>query len=282
VANRYRKVARACIVRAVDLNILKADPWPPPPRGRRSRKATRQQRSVDVRLLPDPVAMATTIAAIPSHQPASRMYQVMTGVAYYAGLRPSEVVMLRPRALHLPMSGWGHIDVTEADVGWDESGEPKTGPRRVPIPPRLVAMLAAWIASRDFADDELVFRTRGNRRPTPSNWSRSLKRALSAAGCRPMRVYDCRHAAATAWLRAGVPLGDVAKRMGHSVETLVSTYVGALQGDDEAANKLIDVAYSTTREQIDVSPRGSSRALPVGMSKTRGNRRTSGHSRARR
>jgi hypothetical protein len=71
VANRYRKVAHACIVRAVDLNILKADPWPPPPRGRRSRKATRQQRSVDVRLLPDPVAMATTIAAIPSHQPAS-------------------------------------------------------------------------------------------------------------------------------------------------------------------------------------------------------------------
>jgi len=62
----------------------------------------------------------------------------------------------------------------------------------------------------------------------------------------------------------------------------VSTYVGALQGDDEAANKLIDAAYSTTREQIDVRPRSSSRALPVGMSKTRGNRRTSGHSRPRR
>jgi len=29
------------------------------------------------------------------------MYQVITAVAYYAGLRPSEVVMLRPRALHL-------------------------------------------------------------------------------------------------------------------------------------------------------------------------------------
>ena len=45
---------------------------------------------------------------------------------------------------------------------------------------------------------------------------------------------------------------------------------------------MIDAAYSTTREQIDVSARSSSRALPVAMSKSRGNRRTSGHSQARR
>jgi integrase len=38
-----------------------------------------------------------------------------------------------------------------------------------------------------------------------------------------MRVYDCRHACATTWLRAGVPLGEVARRLGHSVETLVTT-----------------------------------------------------------
>lgn len=54
-----------------------------------------------------------------------------------------------------------------------------------------------------------------------------------------MRVYDCRHATATTWLRAGVPLGEVAKRMGHSVETLVSTYVGALDGDEKLANERI-------------------------------------------
>jgi len=47
-----------------------------------------------------------------------------------------------------------------------------------------------------------------------------------------------------------VPLREVARRLGHSVETLVSTYVGALQGDDVTANRLIDAAYSTTRERI--------------------------------
>ena len=71
-------------------------------------------------------------------------------------------------------------------------------------------------------------------------------------------------ATATTWLRAGVPLGEVARRLGHSVETLVSTYVGALQGDDVAANKLIDAALSTTRESIVEEVRRSPRVLPVG------------------
>jgi hypothetical protein len=35
----------------------------------------------------------------------------------------------------------------------------------------------------------------------------------------------------------GCPLGEVARRLGHSVETLVSTYVGALQGDDVAPTR---------------------------------------------
>lgn len=59
-----------------------------------------------------------------------------------------------------------------------------------------------------------------------------------------MRIYDCRHAAATTWLRAGVPLGEVAKRMGHSVETLVSTYVGAPDTDEALANSRISDALA--------------------------------------
>lgn len=34
-------------------------------------------------------------------------------------------------------------------------------------------------------------------------------------------------------LRAGMPVGETARRLGHSVETLVSTYVGALNGISE-------------------------------------------------
>lgn len=78
--------------------------------------------------------------------------------------------------------------------------------------------------------------------PTPSNWNRAWHRARRAAGVHDMRIYDCRHAAATTWLRAGVPLGEVAARLGHSVETLVSTYVGAISGDDQMANERIEAA----------------------------------------
>jgi integrase len=238
-AARYRKVAKACIRRAVELEVLPADPWPPSPKGRAQRKAVRATRSVDVRTLPDPATMARAISAIATHQPGSRTYQVMTAVAYYGGLRPSEVVVLRPRALLLPASGWGRIEVVEADVSFDEPGEPKTGPRSVPIPPQLVGPLRRWVEAEHIGRDEFLFRTRNGNRPTQSNWARAWQRALRQIGQDSLRVYDCRHATATTWLKAGVPLGEVARRLGHSVETLVSTYVGALAGDEELSNERI-------------------------------------------
>jgi integrase len=256
-AARYRKIPQACIRRAVDLDILDHDPWPPSPKGRSQRKVVRSKRVVDVRRLPDPATMAAAIAAIPSHQPGSRKYQIMTAVAYYAGLRPSEVVMLRHRSLSLPATAWGRIDVVEADVSFDEPGEPKTGRRQVPIPPCLVDLLKGWVDEHHFTPDELLFRTRTGRRPTASNWARAWRRALRQIHHEPLRVYDCRHAAATTWLLAGAPLGEVARRLGHSVETLVSTYVGALTGDESLANDRIAAVISEGLPRTDHEQLGS-------------------------
>jgi hypothetical protein len=47
-------------------------------------------------------------------------------------------------------------------------------------------------------------------------------------------------------LKAGVPLGEVARRLGHSVETLVSTYVGAMEADEALGNERIELALSST------------------------------------
>ena len=241
-ALRYRKAARACIRRAVDLELIDRDPWPPPVRGARNRKVRRQaaSRAIDLRRLPDQATMRAAIDAMHNHQPASRCYQTMTAVIAYGGLRPSEVVMLRPRALTLPTEGWGRIEVAEADIDFDVPGDPKTGRRTVPIPADLVTMLSAWLEDHTFADDELVFRSRTGRRPLESTWGRAWRLALAKVGHEPLRPYDCRHFAATTWLNAGVPLGEAARRLGHSVETLVSTYVGALKGDEAVANRLID------------------------------------------
>jgi integrase len=241
-ARRYRRVAHSCVRRAVELEQLSADPWPPTPRGRSRRKVNQPKSTVDVRLLPSPAVAARIIEAMKNHQPGSRTYKAMTAVVYYAGLRPSEVVMLRPRALLLPPSGWGRIAVTEADVGWDEPGDPKTGSRSVPIPPGLVELIRRWTEDRGLVEDELMFRSVRGNRPSQSNWSRALKRACAAAGHRRIRVYDFRHACATTMIRARVPLAEAARRLGHSVETLVSTYIGAMDGDDVEANALIEKA----------------------------------------
>lgn len=77
--------------------------------------------------------------------------------------------------------------MTEADISFDEPGEPKTGPRSVPIPPVLVAMLREWTEQKDLAAPErLLFRTRNDTRPSGSNWARAWHRALESVGQKPM------------------------------------------------------------------------------------------------
>ena len=266
-ALRYRKAARSCIRRAADLDLIDRDPWPPPAHGARNRKVRRKalSRAFDVKRLPDADTMQQALNAMKNHQPASRMYYVMTSVMAYGGLRPSEVLMLRPRSLVLPKHGWGAIEVTEADIDFDVSGDPKTGPRTVPIPADLVALLASWIQDHEFCLDELIFRSSSGRRPSGSNWRRAWHLALRKIGHEPLRPYDCRHFAATMWLHAGVPLGEVAQRLGHSVETLVSTYVGALAGDETRANELIDGYRSRTLKQPLVARRTGGSAEPKGL-----------------
>lgn len=237
---RYRRTAHSCIRRAVELDQITSDPWPPAPRGRSRRKVNRSRAAVDVRSLPDADAAVAIIQAIKSHQPGSRNYQLMSAVVFYAGLRPSEVAMLRPGALQLPDSGWGSIAVVEADDGWDEPAEPKTGARDVPIHPVLVQLLRGWLDEYRLDARALLFRTRGGRRPSQSNWARALGRACRISGHPRIRVYDLRHSAATLWIRSGVSLAETARRLGHSVETLVSTYIGAMHGDEAEANFVLD------------------------------------------
>ena len=240
-ANRIRIAARASVQSAIQAGAVAGDVWPQRSKTRARRKVARTRRSVDVRALPGPAAMAEAIDAIVTQQPGSKTYRVMTAVAYYAGLRPSEVVMLRVCSAVLPADGWGRLEVTEADISFDEPGEPKTGPRSVPIPPVLVKMLHEWIEDNDLTSPErLLFRTRNDTMPSGSNWARAWHRALESVGQEPIRVYDCRHAAATTWLRAGMPLAETARRLGHSVETLVSTYVGALDDEEHIGNQRID------------------------------------------
>ena len=125
-------------------------------------------------------------------------------------------------------------------------------------------MLSSWVASGDYADDALIFRTRGGKRPTPSNWSRGSQ--TSAAHCR-LSTNAClrlsargSHGVAPCWRAPG----RRAKRMGHSVDTLVSTYVGALEGDEQIANERIELLLEVGAEPLAGSIVPRSRSSPIG------------------
>lgn len=53
------------------------------------------------------------------------------------------------------------------------------------------------------------------------------------------RPYDLRHACITRWLNAGVPIAEVARRVGNSPQVIHRRYHGCIDGHEEAANAKI-------------------------------------------
>jgi hypothetical protein len=61
-------------------------------------------------------------------------------------------------------------------------------------------------------------------------------------------------------IACGVPLGEAALRLGHSVEELVRTYIGVFTGDEELGNRLLErviTAESMSPRLPDAADQGS-------------------------
>ncbi|WP_308122078.1 tyrosine-type recombinase/integrase [Streptomyces sp. TRM70350] len=181
-------------------------------------------------------------------------------VLYYAGLRPAEAVGLRLSDCHLPEKGWGTLTLREtrpvSGKQWTDSGErhdrrglkarEASTDRPVPIPPVLVAILQADLKEFGTAKEGRVF---GNERGGVVGsstywrvWEEAREYALPPeAFDSPLagRPYDLRHACITRWLNAGVPIAEVARRVGSSPEVIHQRYHGCIDGHEEAANAKI-------------------------------------------
>ncbi|MCF3102943.1 tyrosine-type recombinase/integrase [Streptomyces roseoverticillatus] len=181
-------------------------------------------------------------------------------VLYYAGLRPAEAVGLRFSDCRLPEAGWGTLTLREtrpvSGKQWTDSGErhdrrglkarEASTDRPVPIPPVLVAILQEHLERFGTAKEGRVF---GNERGGvvgSSTYWRAWEEARTYA-LPPDRVetplagrpYDLRHACITRWLNAGVPIAEVARRVGNSPEVIHRRYHGCIDGHEEAANAKI-------------------------------------------
>lgn len=256
---RRRRALNTALEHAVERGEL-----PENPLQRASKKRVGSADVVDRRVLVNAVQgrqLLTAVSYVGSWgRNRGRRLVAFYAVLYYAGLRPAEAVGLRLSDCHLPEAGWGTLTLREtrpvSGKQWTDSGErhdrrglkarEAAADRPVPIPPVLVAILRTHLKDFGTAKEGRVF---GNERGGvvgSSTYWRVWEEARQY-GLPPERVdsplagrpYDLRHACITRWLNAGVPIAEVARRVGNSPEVIHRRYHGCIDGHEEAANQRI-------------------------------------------
>lgn len=237
-ANRLRTTVHAAIVAAVDAGHLWEDPWPK--RGRRTRKNSPQLTPIDPTVLPSLDDVLQVIDHMQVTTLTDRRAVLATAIGLYAGLRPSEVLVLRPRDVTLPdeedESSWGVIRVTRAEDGAGGVDSTKTGRNRtVPMHPKLVAVvrshLPTWKSELRHCGSEPTL--------TIAGWRYRLHKGCRDAKVDAFSLYTLRHVCATLMLKSGMNHGVAAARLGNSVPILEAYYSGVMRGDEEAGNALM-------------------------------------------
>ncbi|MFE5007327.1 tyrosine-type recombinase/integrase [Streptomyces sp. NPDC056696] len=267
---RRRRSLNTALEHAVDIGEL-----PENPLQRARRKRAGSVDVVDRRVLVNALQGRQLLMAVSYvgswDRNRGRRLVAFYAVLYYAGLRPAEAVGLRLSDCHLPEAGWGVLTLREtrpvSGKQWTDSGErhdrrglkarEAATDRPVPIPPVLVAILRAHLNEFGTAKEGRVF---GNERGGVVGsstywraWEEARRYALPPDRVEsPLagRPYDLRHACITRWLNAGVPIAEVARRVGNSPEVIHRRYHGCIDGHEEAANAKIARALE---EEGDVS-----------------------------
>ena len=71
-----------------------------------------------------------------------------------------------------------------------------------------------------------------------------LPRRMQADQLFAVVPYDLRHTAATIMIAAGIPVAEIARRLGHSPDVLLRVYAGFFQGDEHRGNAAMDEYYA--------------------------------------
>lgn len=113
--------------------------------------------------------------------------------------------------------------------------------RVVPINPITVRALRAWVAVHPLPRPEsFLFISRDGRPLTERHLVQICHRLSKRAGLpihRRIHPHGLRHLAATSWLRAGMPLEEVRRLLGHSALGTVLRYSSLVSADVQAAHR---------------------------------------------
>jgi integrase len=210
-----------------------------------------------------------------SANPADRRLWAFFLVAFIVGTRPGETRALRADDITWPEDappsaypGWGVLTVggarTDVDAAYTDNGEhgetrglkgqAEGAVRLVPLPPEAVAALRDHIDTYGTAPDGRLFWYPTKADPfgvVPGKayrrtWMRARKAALTDAEKRlgvAERPYDLRHGCATIALGEGLPPTEVAHRLGHTLEVLLTVYAHWLRSGEREASARLQAMY---------------------------------------
>lgn len=199
--------------------------------------------NTDIRFLDHEELEALLRAIDPSQEPFASTDRALFLIAAMTGLRQGELLALRWRDVDWPAS---RLRVRQNYVrGHWGTPKSKRGSRSVPMADRVGTALETQFQSSAYqGDDDLVFcHPESGNVLDHSQLVRRFKKALKAAGVRPVRFNDLRHTFGTRMAASGVPLRTLQEWMGHRDIKTTQIYAD-YQPDDRRESELVEQAFS--------------------------------------
>ena len=177
---------------------------------------------------------------------ANGRYMPLISLAIVSGARRGELLALRVKDL-----GETEIRICRNLQETARSGiiinPPKTkaGNRRVSIPPAVMTELK--LLAQGKPPDALIFTTSRNTPLSPRNMERAWRIIVEAAEVPYRNFHVLRHTNATDLLAKGIPIVEVARRLGHSrISHTLELYGHAIPTYDPTIAKQIEDLYTFT------------------------------------
>lgn len=180
-------------------------------------KLVRRPKAVKKKIDPFTVAELAAIVAGGAELPRGRVASLLAAT----GLRVGE-------ALALDVTDYDPatrlLSVTKTTNLKRQTGPTKSagGVRTITVPSACAPALLAAVGTRTSGP---LFASRSGGRVGHDGVSRAFAAVLERLGLRRRNPHQLRHSCATHLIAAGVPLGDVARWIGDTVQTLVKTYL---------------------------------------------------------
>lgn len=206
-----RRIISGFINWAIEHDLLETNPMP---KAKRTRSAKTED-VVDVDSLPTPAEMRAAIATM-----GSEWRRMATLTMLETGCRTGEMRGLQVNDL---INGTINFSKNMPSAGLDMEEATKTGKSRVvSVSDEFFDSLVDYAERAGLSGNDLLFSVDGKKPYHHASLSAPFKKASGG------KLYDLRHVHASALLAAGVPVADIADRLGHTVATLLRTYVHAV------------------------------------------------------